>query len=200
MLSRNVIPTAVLLAAGASTRLGRPKGLVHLLHRPLLSYHVQTLCTIVQDLFVVVGAHEKAYVPLLPGHVRVVRAPDWRSTSMVDSLRLALKASRGAPCLVSPLDCAPPTVETVAALLRNGAPAVPRDRDGRDGHPVLLGPREVDLVLHTHPEQGLRTVLAAAPRVQVEDPMISLSFNDEQELTVFRRAWRRHRAEDAQRR
>ncbi|MBM9459431.1 nucleotidyltransferase family protein [Nocardioides sp. zg-536] len=143
--------TGVLLAAGAGTRMGRPKALVRdAAGVPWLENAARVLraggC---DDVVVVLGAAADQARSLVPGDlgaVDVVVAHDWER-GMGASLRtgLARLAGTGAEmALVHLVDLPDVGAEVVARVLAEGgtggAAALARaSYDGSPGHPVLLG-------------------------------------------------------------
>ena len=167
--------------------MGRPKALLPLSGRPLVAHHIEILSLAAHVIMVVTGGHADAIGEILPSHVRTVHNDRWRSTSPIDSLKLALRALPGADrVLVTPIDVLPASEETLARLLSASAPAVPVAASGERGHPVLLGPNEIARALAGDGDrEGLRSLLAGASLVPVEDPLVSLDFDDE---AAFREA------------
>ena len=114
----------LLLAAGAGTRMGRPKALVHDDDGPWLGRGVATLtaggCATVT---VVLGAGADEAVPLLDGlGVDLVLAADWAegmSASLGAGLR-ALAGSEATACLVHLVDLPDVTPEVIARLVATG--------------------------------------------------------------------------------
>jgi molybdenum cofactor cytidylyltransferase len=140
---------AIVLAAGASTRMGRPKALLPLGGETFLSRIVKTLRDAeVDDLLVVVG-HEGAMITAslapLAFPVRVVENPDY-SRGQLSSLQAGLRAAdrpgvRGV--LVTLVDLPLISSSTVRAVLdayrRHPTAAIVRPVDGnRHGHPVVF--------------------------------------------------------------
>lgn len=142
----------LLLAAGAGTRMGGPKALVHDARGSWLVRGVRTLreggCDRVT---VVLGASAPAAAALLDGEdVTVVEARDW-AAGMSASLRAGVAA------LAAPVDSADPAPTAVVVTLVDlpdvGPDVLARvlgdavdtgtlrraSYDGRPGHPVLLG-------------------------------------------------------------
>lgn len=170
---------AIILCAGGSRRMGRPKGLLSLDGLPLLVRHVQAFAPSSRRVVVVLGARAEDHARALPDGVELAHNPDWEQGHPADSLRRAiLDADVRGTAWVTPVDVAPPRPETLAALLRAGAPAVPRDARGRDGHPVLLDGALLDRIRARAPEGGLRALLGAARRVPVDDPLVAEDFDD----------------------
>lgn len=72
----------IVLAAGASTRLGQPKQLILLRGKPLLSHCITTALEAgLNALYVVTGAHADAVKQIVSGHqlVQVVDHPHWEN-------------------------------------------------------------------------------------------------------------------------
>ncbi len=136
--------TGLLLAAGAGSRMGMPKALVHDEHGSWLVRAVRVLreggCPRV---VVVLGAGADEAEPLVAGlsGVSVVRSADWAS-GMGASLATGLAATDGDAALVHLVDLPDVTSAVVARVLATGPTRGTLARasyDGRPGHPVLLG-------------------------------------------------------------
>jgi molybdenum cofactor cytidylyltransferase len=86
----------VLLAAGASTRLGRPKQLIEWRGQTLISRAVANLVSICgAGVTVVTGAHaDEVESDIANCKVKLVRNPDWQS-GMASSLRAGVNAAAG---------------------------------------------------------------------------------------------------------
>ena len=156
---------ALLLAAGAGSRMGRPKALVE----GWLARSVQVLadggCARVT---VVLGAGAEEALPLLAGTgAAAVVAADWEA-GMSASLRAGLAALDGADAdaaLVSLVDLPDVSSAVVARVLRGGAGAGTLRRAsyrGEPGHPVLIGRDHWSGVAgETAGDRGARGYLAA---------------------------------------
>lgn len=82
----------LILAAGASTRLGQPKQLLNFRGRPLIQHVADVAISIgCQPVSVVLGAHAAAIQPHLASlDIHVIHNPDWQS-GMASSLRCGLQ-------------------------------------------------------------------------------------------------------------
>lgn len=172
----------LLLAAGAGSRMGRPKALVHDEAGSWLVRGVETLvaggCA---GVTVVLGARADDARPLLAGlaghEVRVVVADDW-SRGMSASLRTGLESlcadgpGSAEAALVHLVDLPDVGAEVVRRLL-----AAPADEGalaraaygGTPGHPVLIGRDHWAGVAGTaHGDRGARAYLAERPVTLVE--------------------------------
>ena len=82
----------IILAAGASTRLGRPKQLLPWQGVTLLQHAVQTALTVTTQPVVVTGANgEHLAAALDPGQVKLVFNPNWQQ-GIASSIRCGLQA------------------------------------------------------------------------------------------------------------
>jgi molybdenum cofactor cytidylyltransferase len=191
---RRTMTSAILLAAGESTRMGRPKALLPWRGGTLLEYQVAELRAAgVDDVVVVLGHGAEALRPHVPPEARVVVNEAYRD-GRASSLRAgaaALPDSAG-PIVVLGVDQPRPR-EVVRRLLeaqaRSGAPITVPVSDGHRGHPaVLSGALLPELRAATEEAQGLRGVIEAhAPEVH-ELPFILLqheSMASEPDLTAL---------------
>ncbi len=190
----------IILAAGESRRMGRPKPLLAFRGETFLDALIAALSAACSPVIVVLG-HEAAAVEegaRRRREARFVINADYRQgqiTSLQRGLRELPEGCDGA--LFTPVDCPAVTAGTVrllAAALRAGAAvAVPRHQ-GRRGHPVGVA-RPIIGELLALPETGsAREVIHAHPGevalVDVDDPGIALDVDDPE-------AYRRLLAEEA---
>jgi CTP:molybdopterin cytidylyltransferase MocA len=169
---------AIVLAAGASVRMGMPKPLVQWRGRPFVRHVIDTLFAAGCDpIAVVEGAHALPDDAITPA-LRVTH-PGW-ADGPLSSLQAGLRALPPGPVLVCTVDRPHVAVATVRALL--DAHVDDRDaivqptQDGRRGHPLLLPATMREVVLAAAPTAQLREVLAGAqaPRreIPVGDPAV----------------------------
>jgi molybdenum cofactor cytidylyltransferase/nicotine blue oxidoreductase len=166
----------LLLAAGAGTRMGRPKALlVDEDGTPWLARAVEVLrrggC---DSVMVVLGAAVEEALPLLPDDVTAVVADDW-AEGMSASLRAglgSLEDSDADAALVSLVDLPDVTHHVVRRVLAAGADRAALIRttyDGRPGHPVLLGREHwAGVRAAAVGDRGARDYLAHHTLVEVE--------------------------------
>lgn len=167
-------PLAVLLAAGASKRMGRPKATLDWFGRPLLSAHLDALpCPV----HVVVAAPFEGIV--LPPNASWIVNPSAATSSMGDSAVLGCAGHRG-PVLFIPVDTVPQPA-LIHRLLACAGTTVPTDADGRRGHPVWVSPADVDR-LRGLPEPNLRVVVQRAALLATTDPTCALDFDTPEAL------------------
>lgn len=167
--------TGIVLAAGAGTRMGRAKALLHTpdgeswLARAVFLLRNEGCDRVV----VVLGAEADVARPLVPvgGDVTVVIAERW-AEGMSHSLRAGLSAATGTAALIALVDMpdlpasvvrrimdAPISADTLRQAMFHGAP----------GHPVLVGRLHWDaLALDIAGDRGARAFLAAHGVDEVE--------------------------------
>jgi nicotine blue oxidoreductase len=167
-------PEAVLLAAGAGARLGRPKALLELHGRWMLPRLVEQLAA---------GGAERVHVVVAAGCAEEVERRGLRAAARI-LVAAAPELGRGAslacglaavaddravlvhPCDV-PLLRAAAVRELLAAWLalpdRDDWVLRPVTQAGRGGHPLLLGAARARAARRLRPEQSLREILHADP-------------------------------------
>lgn len=160
---RAVEAVAVVTAAGASTRMGRPKALLGWGGKPLLQHQMDALRD--WGRVIVVLGHEATSIQAtvsLPANVRVIVHPAYalgRSSSLAAGF--AAIPPGPAAILVAGVD-QPLDTEVLAMLLDamdSHAVCVPTCQ-GHRGHPVLLAGRLLgELQAVQHEPEGLRTIV-----------------------------------------
>jgi molybdenum cofactor cytidylyltransferase len=182
-----VIP-GLILAAGLSSRMGRPKALlpagpsgpsfVHRLSSTLLEGGVA-------DVIVVGRADDSALrveVERLGTEVRYVvnpRADEGQLSSVLAGLNAADRPGVHG-VLVTPVDVPliqPATVRAILTAFAAGrAPIVRAAYRGRHGHPVVFGRAVFDALRHADPSLGAKSVVRSRPAdavdLEVDDPAV----------------------------
>lgn len=195
--------TAVVPAAGLSTRMGEFKPLMHLGGRPVLERVVETLRLGGVGEVLVVGGHRADELgPLAARHgARLVENPDYRQ-GMFSSVRAGVEAL-SPQCrvfLVHPVDIPlvrPTTIRTLLAAYDHGAGQVlhPTFR-GQRGHPPVLAAELAPRVLAWSGRRGLAGLLAdwedRAAEVPVADEYILADLDTPEHFQRLTQACRRH--------
>ena len=161
----------VILAAGTSSRLGRPKQMLALGDRTVLQHVVDAAGAADLDDIVVVLGHRADEVEAslrLPASARVVVNLEYGS-GQASSLRAGLRAlgaeNRATMVLLGDQPgVSPEAIGAVAAAYRRtGGPVVQASYGGRPGHPVLLDRRVWPEVDDVSGDIGARDLLAGHP-------------------------------------
>ncbi len=175
----------VILAAGASSRMGHPKGLLSLPDgRSLLQAHLDGLATACDRVLVVTGAHTPNIQATLSPGTWNLHNPHWQTTGAVDSLALALTESGARCAIVTPVDVPPVRSTDLAALVAAPAPAILSWND-QPGHPVFLDDAICRRVASGPVKGGLRTLLGQATRVQASTPDVLLNLNSPEDWKAW---------------
>ena len=186
---------AVILAAGASRRLGRPKQLVEFRGEPLLRRVARIALEACGPVLVVVGSDAermKAALGDLP--VQCVRNLDWEE-GMASSLRVAVSVlpldARAAIFLV----CDQPALDQEILermLLRH------REHPGRRiacayagarGIPALLPSTDFDALLQLRGDRGARGLLGGPDVLEVDFPDGDLDLDLPEDVARLERGW-----------
>jgi molybdenum cofactor cytidylyltransferase len=186
--------SGIVLAAGASTRMGTPKQLLPLAGRPLLAHALAAAADSRLDEIVLVlgsAAAEILAAVALPARVRAITVPDpgaGQSASLRAGLRAAAAHADAAAVLLGdqPRVSAALIDEVARAFLAGGRPAArPVWTDGHGapvpGHPVFLaralwpeaerltGDAGARALFAARPERLLEVRLAGEPPADVDD-------------------------------
>ncbi len=173
--------SGIVLAAGSSTRMGRPKQLLPLAGQPLLQHVLSAAAaSCLDEVIVVLGfcAEEIGAALDLPASVRVVVSADsveGQSASLRAGLRAAApRATAAAILLGDQPDITRELIDGVAAAFLAAGKPVARPvylaRNGRriPGHPVFLARRTWPEVEQLRGDQGARALLRAHPEWLLE--------------------------------
>jgi molybdenum cofactor cytidylyltransferase len=174
---------AIVLAAGASRRMGAPKMLLPLAGKSVIATVVDRLAAAAIDRIIVVAGAERARIAaaLAGRQVAVVENPD-PDAGMLSSVRCGLRAlpPECRAVLVAPGDgprISPAVVDAMLAALDAGPRGIVVPvHGGRRGHPIAFAIGHRDEVLSRYDGIGLRGLLAAHPEdileLPVDDPAV----------------------------
>jgi molybdenum cofactor cytidylyltransferase len=164
--------SAILLAAGESKRMGRPKQLLEWQGKPLLLHVLENLVRSNADEVILVLGYEADQIrnclPELP--IKIVVNPD-HETGMASSLRQGLLSmdagSEAFLVLLADQPCIGP--DMIDRVIREFRQAHPRRGivrpvyGGVPGHPVLIGVQYLQEALKLDGDEGARRILADHP-------------------------------------
>ena len=188
--------SAVLLAAGESTRMGQLKALLPWFGRTLVQFQVDALLQGGADQLIVVTGHRADEVAMVVAErpVVLVHNPDYaggRTTSI--KAGLAHVDPRARAVLVLGVDQPRPArlvARVVRAHFERGALITTPGYQGKGGHPIVFDTRLLpELRAISEERQGLREVLNrhrdAMVRIEVRTPVVLLDLNTPED---YRRA------------
>lgn len=169
---------AIILAAGESSRMGRPKALLPFRGGTFLSVLAETLGAHCSPVIAVFGAQAGSLVSFAPAGVVPVINTSYKLgmlTSLQTGLR-ALAAESRRRVLFTLVDHPAVVAATVEALIQSRAPiAIPRS-SGKRGHPVAIRQSVVDEILAEPVTSKVHDIInrhaAEIEYVEVNDPGI----------------------------
>ncbi len=174
---------AIILAAGASQRMGTPKALLDLHGETFVARLTRVMGANCGSITVVLGNHADQIRPLVPNRARVVVNPD-PDRGQLSSLQTALAEvpSEATGIAFIPVDCpavSEATVSTLSEVFARRDPStlfvIPR-MDGKRGHPVFAARSVADEFLALAPTDKASEIvhrhIPATRYVDVNDPGI----------------------------
>lgn len=190
---------AAVLAAGASSRMGRPKALVS---AGAMSFLERTLSSIrgagIEDIYLVINDSspeiEKTLTGLKINGLKTIINREWR-LGQLSSLQKAVGAlGEGAEALLMCLIDHPMVrSETISGLLGafspGGTDMVKPVYRGRAGHPVLISRALFPALLEADPAAGARSVFSAeglrCVRLDVQDAAVLQDIDCEEDIAIY---------------
>ncbi|MEC8978517.1 MAG: NTP transferase domain-containing protein [Candidatus Thermoplasmatota archaeon] len=181
---------ALILAAGASRRLGRPKALIEVEGTPVVRMLVNRLQEAGID-SVIVTRQELMFdiaQTCQDSTIVVNPTPDLGRTGTIRCGILHLISQRGGDrpfrLLIVPVDRPGFSTDTLRLLSEQNQCSVP-SMDGRGGHPILLMPDDIErIVAEPNPDRPLRDLVNPV-HLPVEDPLLHLNLDREEDLIGF---------------
>ena len=180
----------IVLAAGASARLGQPKALLEINGKPLIQHLVERLESTGLEPIIVTRADLSVDVLLaLPERSVVINPnPDaGRTGSLQCGLKQILNTKGGEKAfrlLVVPVDRPGFSNETLETLMEKDVCSCPA-KDGRGGHPLLLMADDVARIRTAEADTPLRD-LCTPERFEVEDLHLHLNLDTPSDIEVLR--------------
>ncbi len=176
---------AVILAGGASRRMGSPKALLPFKGQTFLTRLTSTFEAECDKVVVVLGHNADAIRPALAETGAQIVINPLPERGQLTSLQAGLKAVEDTDYIFfTPVDypaIEPGTVRTLRAQIPADGPVVPQ-RQGRHGHPVLIPVSIAGELLALPESESARTVMHRhipnTRYIEVDDPGILLDVDD----------------------
>lgn len=181
---------AILLAAGQSSRMGFPKGLLEWKGMPLLPYQIQQIQrSIIDQLIVVLGDHYDVYYPLitLEGPLdKMVHNEQWKEGKST-SIRKGLAHIHESAQAILFINIDQPIShiiikKLIGSFLEHGKGIYIPVHQSKRGHPILISSEyKHELMKIKEETQGLKHILqnhsADVYPIEVDEPSILYNFN-----------------------
>jgi len=198
---------AVILAAGASSRMGRDKALLPWppgsdSAETLLSAAILALRPFAQSVIVVAGENEDKLEPIAKAHGAILVRNPAPERGQFSSLQVGLQAALDRGCnaaMITPVDCPPLSAVSLEALRAafedakaRGAWAVAPENRGRRGHPLFASGELMDAFLSAPASSNAREVKRAHADkfeyVAVADALLAVDLNTPEEYEAAKSA------------
>ncbi|MDD3627210.1 MAG: nucleotidyltransferase family protein [bacterium] len=186
--------SAIILAAGESSRMGSPKALLtigkitfleKIFNNLQLCNFNEVLCVVGKDLEKIKIAHSKLFI----NYISNENYTDGQLSSIKKGLQSIKQDSEG--IFLTLVDMPLITIETMRKLIsvwtENPDKIIIPKYEEKGGHPVIFPRRFFDQLLNAPLDEGARTVVYGNPesviRVEVSDPGVRKDFDYPEDLT-----------------
>jgi molybdenum cofactor cytidylyltransferase len=177
----------IILAAGASTRMGQPKQLLIFQGKPLLRYIAEiAIASSCQPIVVVLGANDAAIQPVLQDlPIHLVHNPDW-SEGMGSSIRCGIQHLSNYP---NPIDaailtvCDQPFISTflldqlIQVYRSSQSPVIASAYSGTLGVPALFDRHLFPDLLALDSAQGAKSIINRHGAIGIDFPQGNLDLD-----------------------
>ena len=188
----------LILAAGASSRMGRDKALLAWpagSHGTLLSSHIAALKPLTEQIVVVASENAARLAPIVEASGAWMAINPHPEEGQFSSLRVGLRELLARNCdaaMITPVDCTPLSASSLALLRAEFEQAMPKglwavapENHGRRGHPLAAARALIDAFLDASPTSNAREVKRAHPQrfayLSVPDLHLSADINTPEE-------------------
>lgn len=182
---------AIILAAGASRRLGEDKALLEVAGNPLVALVAQRLSAAGCTPIVIVTRAELAFACLGAApecKVAINKSPKEGRTGSIQVGLLALGEDNGRlpkAVLIVPLDRPGWSMSTLEKVVNTEGCVCP-EKDGRGGHPLRISGTEVKAIMAAPSDTSLRQ-LTKPQHILVEDEFIHLNIDTPEDMDELER-------------
>jgi molybdenum cofactor cytidylyltransferase len=160
----------IVLAGGASSRMGQPKALLPLGGITMAERLLALFEPFCDRTVLVTGAHHSEISAALPHLAGQIVFNEGHSDGMFSSLRKGLSQQPDADAvLFSPVDYAAIAAESIACLFRASPTAIVKPRwQGHSGHPVLIRKPAIAALLAADPTANAKAILSTLPATYID--------------------------------
>lgn len=178
------IDKAIILAAGASQRLGSPKALVEVGGTSLVESVAQRLALADLEVTIVTRAELAESIRDLLPEVHLVVNPQ-PEAGRTGSIQCGLDSIGAGPVLIAPVD-RPGFSRATIDILRKAETSACPVYEGRGGHPIALSEEDCERVCTASPDTPLRDLIEPR-RIEVDDKFLHLNIDTPDDVENLRR-------------
>ncbi len=181
----------LILAGGDGSRFGPESKLVQeLAGRPLLEHAIRAMSAMaaIERIVVVLGAHADVVLSRVDfGRAEPVVCADWE-IGMSATMKYGLDALVPVDRVVLTLGDCPTLTPAVFERLIPAAPGTRAVYEGQPGHPVILGPSQIEAMRSIGGDQGARRLLGG-PTIECSDLCSGRDVDTTEDLALMRATW-----------
>ena len=173
------INEGIVLAAGASKRLGSPKALVDVKGQTLVELVCNKLQNAGLSVTVVTRNSLKQKIQKLLPNVSVIVNPN-PDLGRTGTIQCGIESIGIQPMLIVPVDRPGFSLDTAKKLCECNNTSIPL-HDGKGGHPIAITLRDCEKILAAEPDIPLREIISP-DRLTVEDPHLHINIDTKEDV------------------
>lgn len=167
-----MINDVILIAAGASKRLGQPKALIELNGETLIQNIIKKLRKLNLNIIIVTRQELEEEIKLFGEKVIVNSNPEDGRTG---SIQCGLREIEKGPCIIVPVDRPGFSESTLRTLVEVEITSCP-SKNGKGGHPVAISVNDCQKILESDPLTPLRDIISPF-KIEVNDEFLHLNID-----------------------
>jgi molybdenum cofactor cytidylyltransferase len=183
----------IVLAGGASTRMGQPKALLKLGRFTLAERLIELFEPFCDQTILITGQHHQQILNILPHLATYILYNEHHADGMFRSLRKGLDAAASADAILfSPVDFASVESASIAALFAaTPQPLVKPRWHGHSGHPILIRQPALAALRTAPPASNAKEILSSFPAtyIDVDDPGVAEDCDTPQDYERLLSRW-----------
>ncbi|MCX6612692.1 MAG: nucleotidyltransferase family protein [Acidobacteria bacterium] len=183
----------IVLAGGASSRMGQPKALLPLGSKSMLERLAKLFNQFCEQTIIITGTHHSQILNTLPQLAPQLLFNENHADGMFSSLRKGLAATSAETILLSPVDFASIEQPSIASLFTAPTQTIVKPRfEGHSGHPILIRQPAIDALRQADPGSNAKQVLSQFPAtyIDVSDPGVAQDCDTPQDYERLLARWK----------
>ena len=175
------LKNAIILAAGASERLGQPKALVEINGETLTQIIIKKLKKHNLNITIVTRSNLEQDIKSFGEKVVINPTPENGRTG---SIQCGLKEIKGQRCIIVPIDRPGFSDMTLERLIKSETTTCP-SKNGKGGHPVTLTKEDCDRILSSKSSTPLRDLINPL-KIEVDDEYLHLNIDFPEDINILK--------------